>query len=488
MSSFTRFPAFRIAIAAVLAAAWAGANARTLYHTDFENFPVGTDKWVGTDGWIGNSAGTGSHGIDQDVIPGGGLGRTAFLGYRQPSTSFVYVANPIQYTPGAGDLDVVEIETLVGIEDSTIGNDNRDSFFVSVWNKAGGYLAGVRFSNVPDSYGLWREDGVGSTNTGVVFVRGELHFLFMRIDLAHNTWSAELDGVPLFTDVQFNASGKPVEMGYLAYEWQLTSSTTSNYGDNWMLVADTVVRNWQQSGLFSYREIGGTVEIMDYPSTETGTVVIPDQIDGLPVTSIAESAFADCTGLTGVTIPASVASVGNAAFAGCSALSSAMFLGDAPTLGADVFSGAAPSFAISYLAESSGFSTPTWHGYPANPLSDFDVHFAAWLSAHGLPAGTSPDQDLNGDGVDLLMAYALNLDPNENLTGSMPRAVMSSGTLSISYYAASPGITYTAETSVDLKSWTAEGVTLSGTDENRTASVSRDSPRRFLRLSVEETK
>jgi hypothetical protein len=488
MSSFSRFPARRIVIGAVLATAWACANARTLYHTDFENFPVGSDKWVGTDGWIGNSTGTGSHGIDQDIIPGGGLGKTGFIGYRQPNQSFVYVANPIKYTPGAGDLDIVEIETLVGIEDSTIGNDNRDSFFVSVWDKAGVSLAGIRFSNDNDSYGIWREDGVGSTNTGVVFVRGELHLLFMRIDLAANTWSAELDGLPLFTDAQFNASGKHVEMGHLAYEWQLTSGNTMEYGDNWMLVADAVVRNWQQSGLFSYRTIGENVEIMDYPSTETGNVAIPDQIDGLPVTTIAESAFADCTGLTGVTIPASVTSIGNSAFAGCSALSSAMFLGDAPALGTDVFSGAAPSFSISYLAESSGFTTPTWNGYPASPVSEFDVHFAAWLSDHSLPADSSPGQDLNGDGVDLLMAYALNLDPNENLAGSMPAAVLASETLSISYYAASPGVSYTAETSTDLRSWTVEGVILSGTAENRRASVSRDSARRFLRLSVEETK
>jgi len=468
--------------------AWTCANARDLYKTDFENFTAGSDNWVGTDGWLGNSTGTGSHGIDQDVIPGGGLGKTAFLGYKKPSKTFVSVAKPIQYTPGAGDLDVIEIETLVGIQDSSVGNDNRDSFFVSVFNKADQYLAGVRFSNIPESYGLWREDGVGSTDTGLVFVKGELHLLFMRIDLATNTWSATLDGLPLFTNAQFNASGKAVEMGYLAYEWQITSGNTLTSGDNWMLVADAVVRNWQQSGLFSYRVLDGTIEIMDYPTDETGTVKIPDQIDGLPVTSIAENAFAGCTGLTGVTIPATVTTIGASAFAGCSALSSATFLGDAPTLGANAFSGTALGFEIFYLEGSTGYTTPTWNGYPTSPASEFDIYFSAWLSDHGLPADSLPNQDLNGDGVELIMAYALNLDPNENLAGRTPMTVLDAGTLNLSYYAASPGVTYTAKTSTDLLFWTTNGVTLSGTSENRRASVDRNSTLRFLRLGAEETK
>jgi len=467
---------------------WTCASARDLYKTDFENFPAGTDKWVGTDGWLGDSIGTESHGIDQDIIPNGALGKTAFLGYKKPSVPFVSVYKPIQYTPSAGDLNIIEIETLVGIQDSLVGNDNRDSFFVSVWNKTGNYLAGIRFSNIPESYGLWREDGLRSTDTGVVFVKGELHLLFVRIDLATNTWSAELDGLPLFTNAQFNASGKTIEMGYLAYEWQITSGNTSNYGDNWMLVADAVVRNWQQSGLFSYRVLNDTIEIMDYPTNESGTIKIPDQIDGLPVISIAENAFAGCTGLRSVTIPATVTTIGPSAFAGCSALSSATFLGDAPTLGANAFSGTAPGFKIFYLKGRAGYTTPNWNGYPTSPASEFDIYFGAWLSDHGLPADSSPDEDLNGDGVKLIMAYALNLDPNENLAGRTPVTVLDAGTLNLTYYAASPGVTYTAKTSTDLLFWTTNGVTLSGPAENRHASVDRDSTLRFLRLGTEETK
>ncbi len=245
MTCFTRFPTRRLLSTAFAMVMFCfSASAGELYRTDFENFPVGDDMWVGTDDWLGNSPGVGAHGIDQDVIPSGGLGKTAFIGFRQPTSTFVFVAKPINYDPGPADLPVVEVETLMGIEDSTIGNPNRDSFFVSVWNGAGNYLAGVRFSNNPNSYGIWRNDGTATEeDTGVVFVRGELNLLFLRIDLANNRWSAEIGGVPLFDNAPFTATANPVDFGYLSYEWQLTASSPAGYGDNWMLVADTIVRS-----------------------------------------------------------------------------------------------------------------------------------------------------------------------------------------------------------------------------------------------------
>jgi len=52
--------------------------------------------------------------------------------------------DPLQ--PGAGDLPVVEVGTLVGIQDS-ITKPTRDSFFVSIRSAAGDFLAGIRFAN-----------------------------------------------------------------------------------------------------------------------------------------------------------------------------------------------------------------------------------------------------------------------------------------------------------------------------------------------------
>ena len=109
-----------------------------------------------------------------------------------------------------------------------------------------------------------------------------------------------------------------------------------------------------------------------------------------------------------------------------------------------------------------------------------------WLVGHGLNSGSNLQQDLNGDGVVLLMAYALDLNPNFNLSGSLPTSVLGVDAISISFYGARPGIAYTVETSTDLQGWTTDGVTLSEPDLNgiRSASVDQTSPARFLRLGI----
>jgi hypothetical protein len=91
-------------------------------------------------------------------------------------------------------------------------------------------------------------------------------------------------------------------------------------------------------------------------------IVIPDWIDGLPVTTIApgtfdnaagyaltnivlgtnltsigEYAFAACVNLTSVTIPAGVTNLGSGAFDYCINLKSVYFQGNAPSAGSDVF-------------------------------------------------------------------------------------------------------------------------------------------------------
>ena len=107
-------------------------------------------------------------------------------------------------------------------------------------------------------------------------------------------------------------------------------------------------------------------------------------------------------------------------------------------------------------------------------------------SATATPYTANLHQDTTGDGVSLLMAYALNLNPNLNLAGNLPALVLGGNTLSISFHAASPGITYSVETSIDLNTWVTEGVTMSGPDNQRTASVAMDLPQRFLRLVVQQ--
>jgi hypothetical protein len=183
-----------------------------------------------------------------------------------------------------------------------------------------------------------------------------------------------------------------------------------------------------------------------------------------------------------------VTSIGGSAFYSCRVLTVAVFLGDAPSLGSSVFGNTAPGFTIHYLSRNTGFTSPTWNGYPSVMLDAVPSASETWLLGHGYPLDTDLHQDLNGDGVSLLMAYALDLDPNLNLRSSLPQPVLDTGTLSISFYAASGGITYTVESSIALGIWTTEGVTVSplDIDGRSTASVGLDSPSKFLRLVVDD--
>jgi hypothetical protein len=220
------------------------AEGALLYRTDFENFVSGDNKWAGTDGWIATNKTLGVQGIDQDVIAGGGLGKTAFIGFNQPDANLVVVLRAFKYSPKLGDLPLVRVETIIGIQDSSTLHPARDSFFVSIYNSSLEYLAGIRFDNRPNTYGIWRADGANDDHdTGVIFYRGELHLLSFVINLPANLWSAELDGIPLFENAPFTATARAVDFGYLAYEWQLGATAATGYGDNWMLVADTVVRS-----------------------------------------------------------------------------------------------------------------------------------------------------------------------------------------------------------------------------------------------------
>ena len=68
-----------------------------------------------------------------------------------------------------------------------------------------------------------------------------------------------------------------------------------------------------------------------------GKVTIPGTFNGLPVTTIGEKAFFQCTNLTSVILPASVKTVEDYAFGLCSKLKGVYFTSSAPDFGSSVF-------------------------------------------------------------------------------------------------------------------------------------------------------
>jgi len=87
---------------------------------------------------------------------------------------------------------------------------------------------------------------------------------------------------------------------------------------------------------FSHTVNNGEVTITKYMGPD-GFVVIPSALGGLPVRAIGDSAFDQCAGLTGVTIPDGVATIGKFAFAFCNGLPRVAIPASVSSIGTSAF-------------------------------------------------------------------------------------------------------------------------------------------------------
>lgn len=251
------------------------------------------------------------------------------------------------------------------------------------------------------------------------------------------------------------------------------------------LATDTLLRVPEGTGA-SYSIPNGLTRIGDYAFHQCSgltSVTIPSG-----VTSIGAYAFHKCSKLTSATVPAGVTSIGDNAFYKCTELTSLLFLGNFPSsvgYGALGFPRLS-DLTIYYLVGSTGFTSPTMLGFPSVEIDLAATPAAPWLIEHGVSHEATLEQDLNGDGVSLLMAYALKLDPNQNLQSALPVPTIDGANLGMTFHGIRPGITYTVETSTDLQNWSTTGVTVSEPDVlgQISVTVELDAPRRFLRLVV----
>ena len=81
--------------------------------------------------------------------------------------------------------------------------------------------------------------------------------------------------------------------------------------------ASAQVSKW---GSLGYRTVGFEIHIVGCDRNATGSLVIPEEIDELPVTKILNNAFDGCQGLSAIQIPDSVREIQSKAFQSCSGL------------------------------------------------------------------------------------------------------------------------------------------------------------------------
>lgn len=105
--------------------------------------------------------------------------------------------------------------------------------------------------------------------------------------------------------------------------------------------SDVVVEVVEIDGIYYNLFHEKVAEVTSNPNKYTGSVVIPDNFEyegnEYCVTSIGETAFNGCSGLTSVSIGNSVASIGNYAFYGCSGLTSIIIPNSVTSIGEYAF-------------------------------------------------------------------------------------------------------------------------------------------------------
>ena len=100
-------------------------------------------------------------------------------------------------------------------------------------------------------------------------------------------------------------------------------TTNPNYYGTMVFERESVVASVKMeertdaSGQWKYVLEGGGVTITGWVEEPSGGIILPGELDGVPVTGIGAKAFYDCMRLTGVTIPDSVTDIGSDAFDKC---------------------------------------------------------------------------------------------------------------------------------------------------------------------------
>lgn len=124
-------------------------------------------------------------------------------------------------------------------------------------------------------------------------------------------------------------------------------------------------------GDLTYEISNGEVTITDCITSASGSLIIPNEINGYPVTTIGGAAFHNCTRLTSITIPDSVSSIGESAFSWCEGLTSITIPDSVTSIGEHAFAGCYSLTSITIPASVTSISDYAFHNCPS--LTDITI-------------------------------------------------------------------------------------------------------------------
>ena len=129
----------------------------------------------------------------------------------------------------------------------------------------------------------------------------------------------------------------------------------------------TICKSYNYQGVkFTFDSSSSTYSVTSYNGSNS-SVIIPSTYKGYPVTSIGESAFSNCTGLTSITIPNSVTSIGKVAFQGCTNLTSITIPDSVTSIGRYAFNGCSELEYV-YITDIAKWCAIIFYNDTSNPL------------------------------------------------------------------------------------------------------------------------
>jgi hypothetical protein len=116
------------------------------------------------------------------------------------------------------------------------------------------------------------------------------------------------------------------------------------------------------------------------------------------------------------------------------------------------------------------------------PTSWLSTYFNSTERANRAIAGDFSDPDR--DGIVNMVEYAFGFDPEKDSASQMPKLGKSGSNATLSFPAPRTDLTYGAEVSTDMQTWTSSGVTLTTNGGTKTASYPMSAQKVFLRITV----
>ena len=257
---------------------------------------------------IDNYAFSGCNGLTAITVPGSvtSIGSFAFRGCTGLTSITVNPANPVYHSAGNCLIETDSKTLIQGCKTSVIPNDGS---VTSIGECAFSWCEGLTSVTIPDSVtSIGYQAFSGCTGLTSVTIPDSV----TSID-----WGA-FSGCIGFTSVIIPDS--VTSIGFSAFYDTAYYNDQNNWQDGVLFVGNHLIEANSDVVSGSYTVRNGTKTIAD--SAFSGCTGLTAITIPASVTSIGWSAFSWCTGLTLITVPDSVVSIGYRAFSGCTGLTS----------------------------------------------------------------------------------------------------------------------------------------------------------------------